>query len=410
MGSQNPKPQFGLKSHLTQGQRHGIAGGMGNSFDIIVVGAGIAGAGIAAHLAETRRVAILEMEDRPGFHTTGRSAATYEPNYGPPPMLAFTRASSDFFTNPPPDFTEGPLLAPRASLFFEAEGQEAFTEKYLQQGSGLQEISEPEALKYFPVLRKGYAKRIFLDARTGDLDVDLLHRGYLKLFKSRGGELFNNAAAETIERVGKRWRITTPQGIFEGRTIVNAAGAWGDVVAMKSRVTPVGLQPRRRSIGLIPVDEIAGAADFPMVTDMGETWYAKPQSGKMLVSSADATPVDPHDAYADDVAIAEGIERLMNATTIEVSRLDHSWGGLRTFAPDGAPVIGYDPSTEGFFWLVGQGGYGIQSAPALSRTAGELALGKSIPADVAAAGLQPADISPARPTLGAPAMAAQTAN
>jgi D-arginine dehydrogenase len=369
---------------------------MDTKFDIIVIGAGIAGASVAAHLAETKRVLILEMEDRPGFHTTGRSAATYEPNYGPPPMLAFTRISHDFFVNPPQGFTDGPLLVPRASLFFEAEGQEAFTQKFLASGSGLDELSEAQALKHFPILREGYAKRTFLDPNTGDLDVDLLHRGYLKLLKSHGGQLRNDAAVEKIERVGSVWCVTTRQGIFESEILVNAAGAWGDDVALKAGVKPMGLQPKRRSIGVIPMDGIEGAADFPMVTDMGETWYAKPQSGKMIVSSADATPVDPHDAYADDMAIAEGIERLMNATTIEVTRLDSSWGGLRTFAPDGSPVIGYDQHTEGFFWLAGQGGYGIQSAPALSRTAAAMVLTNEIPQDVMVAGLIIAEILPAR--------------
>ncbi len=369
---------------------------MTNKFDIIVIGAGIAGASIAAHLAETRRVLILEMEDRPGFHTTGRSAATFEPNYGPPPMLAFTRASNDFFLEPTTGFTDGPLLVARSSLFFEAEGQAAATEKLLNSGSGLEELSEAQALKHLPVLRPGYAKRTFLDPHTGDLDVDLLHRGYLKLFKSRGGQLLTSAVAETIERFGKTWRIATPQGNFEGPILVNAAGAWGDVIAAKASVNPTGLQPKRRSIGVIPVDGIPGVAAFPMVTDVGETWYAKPQSGKMMVSSADATPVEPHDAYADDMAIAEGIERLMNATTIEVNHLDHSWGGLRTFAPDGSPVIGYDPHTDGFFWLVGQGGYGIQSAPALSRTAAAMVLGEKLPQDVLDAGLLLAEILPDR--------------
>ena len=388
--------QCGPMRNLTQGQRHGYAWSMTNKFDIIVVGAGIAGASVAAHLAETRRVLILEMEDRPGFHTTGRSAATFEPNYGPPPILAFTRASHAFFMNPPQGFADGALLMPRSSLFFEAEGQEAYTEKLLASGSGLEELSEAQALKHFPILRMGYAKRTFLDPHTGDLDVDLLHRGYLKLFKARGGQLFNSAVAETILRAGKDWRVITPQGIFEAEILVNAAGAWGDVVAVKAGVKPVGLQPKRRSIGVIPVDDIPGVADFPLVTDMGETWYAKPQSGKMIVSSADATPVDPHDAYADDMAIAEGIERLMNATTIEVNHLDHSWGGLRTFAPDGSPVVGYDPHAEGFFWLVGQSGYGIQSAPALSRTAAAMVLGKKPPQDVMEAGLLLGDILPER--------------
>lgn len=369
---------------------------MTTHFDIIVIGAGIAGASVAAHLAETRRVLILEMEDRPGFHTTGRSAATYEPNYGPPPMLAFTRASQDFVVSPPPGFADGPLLAPRASLFLEAEGQQAFTETLLKLGAGLAELTERQARNIYPVLREGYASRFFLDPNTGDIDVDLLHRGYLKLFKSRGGQLLSNATAETIEHAGKIWRIEMPQGIFESEVLINAAGAWGDVVAARAGVKPIGLQPKRRSVGVIPVDGIDGAADFPVATDVAETWYAKPQSGKMIVSSADATPVDPHDAYADDMAIAEGIERLMIATTIEVTRLDHSWGGLRTFALDGSPVIGYDQHTEGFFWLVGQGGYGIQSAPALSRTAAAMVLKEKLPQDVMDAGLMLSDILPNR--------------
>ena len=369
---------------------------MTQKFDIIVVGAGIAGASVAAHLAATKRVVILEMEDRPGFHTTGRSAATYEPNYGPPSMLAFTRASNGFFLNPPAGFTDGPLLMPRSSLFFEAEGQEAFTRKLMAKGSGLEDLSEAQAMRLFPVLREGYAKRTLLDSHTGDLDVDLLHRSYLKLFKQRGGELATTAAAEKIERSGNVWHVATSQGGFEGGILVNAAGAWGDEVAIKARVKPVGLQPKRRSIGVIPVEGIPGAADFPMVTDVGETWYAKPQSGKMIVSSADTTPVGPHDAYADDMAIAEGIERLMTATTIEVNRLEHSWGGLRTFAPDGSPVVGYDRHTEGFFWLVGQAGYGIQSAPALSRSAAAMILDENLPEDVLQAGLRVGDISPQR--------------
>lgn len=369
---------------------------MNTKFDIIVIGAGIAGASIAAHLAATRSVLILEMEDRPGYHTTGRSAATYEPNYGPPPILAFTRASKDFFYGPPTGFADGPLLVPRSSLFLEAEGQQAFTGKILQLSSGLEEISEAAARKAYPILRPGYAKRCFLDAHTGDLDVDLLHRGYLKLFKSRGGQLATSAAADSIDRRNNTWQIATQHGVFESTIIVNAAGAWGDVVAQMAGVKPVGLQPKRRSIGVIPVDGIPGVADFPLAVDMAESWYAKPQSGKMIVSSADATPVDPHDAYADDMAIAEGIERLMNATTLEVTRLDHSWGGLRTFTTDGSPVIGYDPCTEGFFWLAGQGGYGIQSAPALSRTAAAMVLNEKLPQDVIDAGLLVRDISPNR--------------
>jgi D-arginine dehydrogenase len=169
-------------------------------------------------------------------------------------------------------------------------------------------------------------------------------------------------------------------------------------VAKLGGVKPVGLIPKRRSIGLVPIDhlDLKSFADWPMVGDVGETWYAKPQSGKLMVSSADATPVEPHDAYADDMAIAEGVERLMTATTLEVERLDHRWGGLRTFAPDGNPVIGFDPTADGFFWLVGQGGYGIQSAPALSVAAAQMLLHNTVPQAAKDHGLDLKHISPDR--------------
>jgi D-arginine dehydrogenase len=366
------------------------------TFDIIIIGAGIAGASVAAHLSTTRKVAILEMEGRPGYHTTGRSAASYEPNYGPPPMLAFTRASDTFFRNPPKGFTDSPLLNHRDSLFFEAKGQEQNTISLLALSAGLKEISEHDAKQRFPILRDGYAKRSFLDPQTGDIDVDLLHRGYLKLFKENGGILALKAKAERIEFINSHWHIATKAGDFRAPLIINAAGAWGDVIAQMASVAPVGLIPKRRSIGIIPIRGQGDFSAWPMVTDVGETWYAKPQSGKLMVSSADATPVEPHDAYGDDMAIAEGIERLMNATTLEVERLDHNWGGLRTFAPDGNPVIGFDPNAQGFFWLVGQGGYGIQSCPALSLSASHLVLGGEISNELRDYGLNPDHMTPNR--------------
>ena len=366
------------------------------NFDCIVIGAGIAGASIAAHLAENRSVCLVEMEDRPGFHTTGRSAASYEPNYGPAPMLAFTRASEKFFKSPPPGFSDAPLFTKRSSMFFEADGQEKFTAKLLSQGAGLEEISYAAAKIRYPVLRDGYAQRVFFDASTGDLDVDLIHRGYLKLFKHQGGNLLLSQPVQSLQRHANHWQIQCTSEKLNAPLVINAAGAWGDVVAGLAGVKPVGLIPKRRSIGIIPYQSTEAFDHWPMVTDVGETWYSKPQSGKLIVSSADATPVEPHDAYADDMAIAEGVDRLMTATTIAVERLDHSWGGLRTFAPDGMPVVGFDPHTEGFFWLVGQGGYGIQSSPALSEAAAALAMGKAIPQRVLDLGLEIAHIRPER--------------
>jgi D-arginine dehydrogenase len=364
--------------------------------DFLVVGAGIAGASVAAHLAETHSVILVDMEERAGYHSTARSAASYEPNYGPLPMLALTRASGDFFLRPPKGFDDAALFTPRGSLFLEAYGQEEKTTYLLSKASGLTELSIADTRQRFPVLKPDYAKRSFLDGQTGDLDVDLIHRGYLRLFKERGGKLLLSAPLKTASHQAGQWTLNCGTENVSATTVINAAGAWGDEVAKLCGAKPVGLVPKRRSIGVIPMEADQDFAHWPMVTDVGETWYAKPQSGSLIVSSADATPVDPHDAYADDMAIAEGVDRLMTATTLEVERLTHSWGGLRTFAPDGNPAVGFDPHTEGFFWLVGQGGYGIQSAPALSVTAANMARGLPVPKDVTDLGLDVAAILPGR--------------
>jgi D-arginine dehydrogenase len=369
---------------------------MTKQFDFIVIGAGIAGTSVAAHLAEHAAVAVLDMEERAGYHSTGRSAASYEPNYGPPAILALTRASASFFMAPPDGFCTGPIFSKRGSVVLEPEGQQDAAHHYLGASVGLREVGGNELLQLLPILNPHYAQRGFFDDSTGDLDVDLLHGGYLRLLKARGGKLFLNAAAEGISRHGKIWRVATALGNFEAPVIVNAAGAWGDEVAKMAHVSAIGLTPKRRSIGVIPVDGHADLMDWPFAVDCAETWYAKPQSGKLIVSSADATPVAPHDAYADDMAIAEGVERLMEATTLEVTRLDHSWGGLRTFSQDGTPVVGFDPQEESFFWLVGQGGYGIQSSPALSRLAAAMAMRNDLPDDILESGLVLNELLPDR--------------
>ena len=368
-------------------------------YDIAIIGAGIAGASIAARLAGKHRCIILEMEDRPGYHTTGRSASAYEPNYGPAPMLAMIRASGTFLKSPPPGFTDAALFTPRGSLFFESEGQEHDTQRFLGESKGLTEISEDKAREFFPVLKHGYAKRIFRDDATGDLDVDLIHRGFLKMAKAGDVVLALSAPVRGLEAHDSGWTMTLSDRKISAGLVINASGAWGNVVGEMAGAKPVGLVPKRRSIGVVPLDPSLNAMAWPMVTDIGETWYAKPQSGKLLVSSADVTPVEPHDAYADDMAIAEGVERLMTATTIEVERLEHSWGGLRSFVADGSPVVGFDPEVKGFFWLVGQGGYGIESSPALSEVAAALLLGEAVPQYILDFGLDIEHIAPGRKSL-----------
>ena len=364
--------------------------------DFIVIGAGMAGASVAAELSASAHVLLLEMEDRAGFHATGRSAAAYEPNYGPPPVLALARASGEFFFNPPLSFSDVPLFSKRGSLVVVPHADDHSGHNFLSDTKGMREVGIDEMLNLFPVLRPDYAARGFYTADTGDLDVNAIHYGFLRQFKKHGGKLLVSAAAKSIARVSANWQVTTAFGTFSAPTIINAAGAWGDKVAQMAGVMPVGLQPKRRSVGIIPFDGYRDFMLWPLVIEVHETWYAKPQSGKLLVSPADETPVEPHDAYADDEALAGGIDRFMQATTVEVTRLEHSWGGLRTFAPDGSPVVGYDSASPGFFWLVGQGGYGIQTAPALARLAAALAARGKVPEDILAQGLQLGEILPDR--------------
>ncbi|MCA3554562.1 FAD-binding oxidoreductase [Aestuariivirga sp.] len=361
---------------------------MSRDFDIIVIGGGIAGASVAAHLAEDRRVAICEMEERPGYHATGRSAAMYEPNYGPPPMLALTRASG-------PEFRAGGFLAKRDTIFFAPPEQEAQFRRLMGLQKGMREISVAAAKQRFPHLVDGYAAFAVLDEHTADIDVDALHQHYLKLFRQRGGALHCGHGVTGLEKRGQ-WTLTARGETLRAPIIVDAAGAWGDAVAEMAGRKPIGLQPMRRSMAVTPGP---GGGDFmtwPMVGDVGETWYCKPQSGKLLISPAEATPVDPHDAYADDMALAEGIARFQEAVNCEVTRVERTWGGLRSFAPDGCPVVGYDGKEDGFFWLIGQGGYGIQSSPALSRLAAALVRGDAPPADIMDEGLALAGMSPER--------------
>jgi D-arginine dehydrogenase len=364
--------------------------------DIIVIGGGIAGASAAARLAGDCKLVVLEMEDRPGYHATGRSAATYEPNYGPPSIRALTRASRDFFLSPPRDFATSQLVSPRNSIFVIPDHQQREAEALLKSGADFSPISVTEACRQFPPLRDTYVKAALLDATTADIDVDLLHQGFLRLIKAQGGEIVCGAEVREIRRQSGAWEVSTPIGAFTAPILINAAGAWGDVIAEKAGLKPIGLQPKRRSMAVVPVEASMNVMAWSFVGDVGETWYAKPSGGRLLVSPAEAEPVTPHDAYADDMTLAEGIARFQEAVDIEVPYLAGSWGGLRSFAPDGNPVCGFAGEADGFFWLIGQGGYGIQSAPALSELAAAMVRQQAMPAHIEREGLKLGDIAPGR--------------
>ena len=367
---------------------------MAHTSDVIVIGAGIAGASVAAEIAAGRNVTVLEMEDRPGHHTTGRSAATWIPGYGPEGVRALTRASGSFLQHPPPGFSEAPLTAPRGEMLLGLPGQEADVETYRQ--IGLRNISIADALTHVPLLRADELDSVLYDETCLDVDVDALHQSFLRRMKQLGGTLHCDAKVTALSRHDGTWRVEAGAHTYEAPVIINAAGAWADEIANLAGAEPVGLTPKRRSVAVIRPPDGADITNWPVTASAGETFYFKPQGGMLLVSPADVTPVDPHDAWADDMAIAEALHDLERFVDIEVTRIEHTWGGLRTFAPDGEPVVGFDPEVSGFFWLAGQGGYGIQTSPALSRTAAALIAGDDIPTDITAEGITAQALSPAR--------------
>jgi D-arginine dehydrogenase len=367
--------------------------------DIIVIGAGIAGASIAAHLAETHRVALLEREQRPGYHSTGRSAALFTAIYGNPVIRALTRASWQFLSAPPPGFAEAPLVRPRGCLYIATEAQI----ENLQRFAALPDIAPAtravsliEAHTLCPVLREDYVAAALFEPDSCDIDVHGLHQGYLRLFRHRGGELRNDMPVAGLEHRQGRWHVSVGNDTLRAAVIVDAAGAWADEVAALAGVPRAGLSACRRTAVLIDPPAGMQIADWPFVTDVDEQFYFKPEAGQIFLSPADETPTEPCDVQPEEWDIAAAVDRVECATTLKIQRLKSRWAGLRTFAPDRSPVVGFSQAADGFFWLAGQGGYGIQTAPALSRAAAAMLRGLPLPRDLELAGIELADMSPAR--------------
>ncbi len=367
--------------------------------DVLVIGAGIAGASVAAELARDRSVIVVEAEARPGYHSTGRSAALYSANYGNVTIRALTRASRGFFSAPHSGFTDGPLLRPRGSLFIANAAQAAALAAFAalpDVAADTRLLDAAAARTLCPVLREDYVHGALLEADSADVDVAALHQGYLRQLRRGGGRLLTNAPVHALEMRGGVWQVRAGAETCTAAVVVNAAGAWADPVARLAGLAPLGLQPLRRSAALIDVPAHSPPDRWPMVIDVDERFYFKPDAGRLLISPADETPVAAGDAQPEDEDLAAAVERIETATTLGIERLRHRWAGLRTFAPDRTPVVGFDDRASGFFWLAGQGGYGIQTAPALARSAAALARGESLPADVADLGASAADLSPSR--------------
>jgi D-arginine dehydrogenase len=359
-----------------------------HDFDVVVIGAGIAGATAAAALAADRRVALIEAEEFAGYHSTGRSAALWLLNYGPPDVRTLTALSRPFYEHPPTGFAEAPLMSQRTVVFLVRTDQRAEFDMLLAEGTGLHAAPLPTVAGLVPALRPGYAAAAAIEADAFDIDVAALHQGFLRQVRARGGTLALRHGAARIERCDGRWIVATAgDARFRAPVVVNAAGAWGDEVAAMAGLAPLGLSPCRRTAAIIdpsPHD----VSCWPMLVDVGHGWYARPEARtRLLVSPADQTPMHPHDVQADELDIAIGIDRMQQALDIAVRRVERSWAGLRTFSPDGSLAIGWDPSAEGFFWCVGQGGYGIQTSPAAGRLVADLIGGRDpgAAADIVAA-------------------------
>ena len=368
-------------------------------FDVIVLGAGMAGASVAAELAPQRRVLLLELEDQPGRHTTGRSAAMFFESYGNATVRGLTRASRAFLEQPPEGFADVPLMSPRAALF--VAGPEAAPRLQdmlgsFQEGTGLKPLPREEALRLVPILRPEAVASAALDDSGRDMEVAAILQGYLRLLRRAGAQVVLGAGEVALHRQAGQWTVDSRAGRFQAPVLVNATGAWADVVARQAGARPVGLQPMRRTAMTIPAPEGHDTRHWPMVIDVDETVYFKPDAGQFLLSPANEDPMDPCDVAPEELDIAIAVDRFEALTTHPVRRIAHRWAGLRSFVADRAPVAGWDTQAEGFFWLAGQGGYGIQMAPALARAAAALVLGQALPEDIAAQGVTPPALSPQR--------------
>lgn len=374
----------------------------GDEFDAIVVGGGMAGASVAYELAVDRRVVLLEAESAPGYHSTGRSAAMFLESYGGPDVRALTKASRVFFEAPPAGFA-GPLMTPRAFLHVGRPGQGARVRALFDEiscpGDGLEMLDASRLQRVCPLLRDGAVVAGLYEPNAQALDVHALHQGYLRELRRRGGGIRCGAKVVAVRPGVRGWQVEAGDAPLTAPLIVNAAGAWADLVAAAAGVAPVGLVPLRRTAFTIAAEESL-PAQLPMLADLDEAFYIKPEGEVLLCSPSDRTPCPPGDAKPDQLEIARALDHIRAVTNLRARSVRASWAGLRTFSPDGNLVIGDDRDAPGFFWFAGQGGYGIQTAPAAARVAAALIRGERPPADVTAFGFDAKRVSPHRFSAG----------
>ena len=368
--------------------------------DFLVVGAGMAGASAAYWLAERGRVVVLEQEDVPGYHSTGRSAAMYMETYGGPLTKGLAAAGGAFLAYPPAGFAEAPLLSSLPVLYVARADQVDALDRFFEENRRLvptlARLDAAEALGQAVPLREDYVAGAVLEPDSEEIDVAALHQGYLRGLRARGGTLMTEAEVTALARNGALWHAETPAGAFAAPVVVNAAGAWCDAVAALAGVAPLGLQPKRRTAFIFDGPADSGVHDWPMVHDVEDSFYFKPDAGRVLGSPADEIPSEPCDAYPEELDIAIGADRIMQATSLEIRHIRNKWAGLRSFVRDRQPVAGFDVAAPGFFWVAGQGGAGIMIAPALGAVTAALAAGEPLPGEAAERGITAEALGPGR--------------
>jgi D-arginine dehydrogenase len=373
---------------------------MTDTADFLIVGGGIAAASVGYWLAPHGRVLLLERESQPGYHSTGRSAALFMESYGTPQVRALTMASRAFLQAPPDGFSDHPVLSPRGALMVATHGQDDQLAEHWNvlramtpHGRLLDTI---QACTLVPALRPERVLGAVHEPDAADMDVHAIHQGYLRGLRRAGGRVVCDAEVSALERVGNVWRVQAGGVTCEAPVVLNAAGAWADVVAARAGVRPIGLQPRRRSAFIFAPPEGVDTAAWPMTAGLDEAWYIKPDAGMLLGSPANADPVEPQDVQPEELDIALAMHRIEEMTTLTVRRPTRTWAGLRSFVADGDLVGGFDADAPGFFWVAAQGGYGIQTSAAMGEACAALARGLPLPERIAGFGLTAEMLSPKR--------------
>lgn len=368
--------------------------------DYLIIGAGIAGASVGFWLASHGRTVVLEGAPQPGYHSTGRSAAMIIDSYGPAQVRALTVASREFFERPPAQFADGSLLRRRGALVLGRHGQDESLDEHWDivrtVSADATRLDPGEVASLLPVVRQDLLLGGILEPEAADIDVHTLHQGYLRGIRQHGGEICGGATVTRVERLGDRWILDTNGRQYRAGILVNAAGAWCDEIARLAGAMPIGLVPKRRTAFTFEPPQHVVIDEWPFCAAVDWSWYMKPDAGRLLGSPANEDPVAPHDVQPEDMDIAVGIDGIEGMTTLEIRRPKSAWAGLRSFVADGDLVGGFDVDLPGFFWIAGQGGYGVQTSAAMGEVCASLIRDRGVPSHIASHGVTESALGPSR--------------